>query len=622
MVRSKTYKRRLGGRRGPNNNNMYTSPRTLELLDNSDIDLLNGTNLINLPDKILQKLTNAQLILSKESWIIPTGICKDIYVTSDIHADLRKLIQLLLGLGLIIYNKPELYNINNILTIDPIPNDCITDMEWVSPNSTLLVIVGDVIDGKRAKDYYVFDNKGNIEVLLHAFLYNLRIKALQRGSEIRFTVGNHDNTSLRLPLTDIEFRLTNKFINDYVHSNALTFFGDFFNRRNCLLPFYKCCPYFIVSVGNEVIFVHGGIHSSIPIPEMIRLQETIQTNITNYENVQNTLEMEGDFSPLWIRYYAEKTSDIVCPMLKETLPYKLIVVGHCMTYNNFAHYNQILEKYTAFDSVGTIAGIKKNRCAGGGCVLIGCDENITEGPQLAFVDIGMSKAFGDNTTRLAEVLFLRHDEYSDSSVRYYNIIARIQANPNFRDDYNGPILEWASRPINQYPQLTNSRNNSWSNEQGMSIGPIRGGTHHKGSENIKSEYELTLNEAIQTKYDEISKVLSTKIPSDLNDNEKLKYLNNQQELIKSIEEYWNNEIYELQIKIKPTVPKKTLLKQLKRSVMNWLPEFHPERLTGDERFENAHRLQLWKEFWHHPLRSHIKNGGSKIRKTRKHYKKI
>jgi hypothetical protein len=147
----------------------------------------------------------------------------------------------------------------------------------------------------------------------------------------------------------------------------------------------------------------------------------------------------------------------------------------------------------------------------------------------------------------------------------------------------------------------------------VSVSPIiRGGIPY-----IKSEYELTLNEAIQTKYDEIAKVLSTKIPSDLNDNQKLQYLNNQKELIKSIEEYWNNEIYELQIKSEPTIPKKTLFKQLKRSIMNWVPEFYPEKLTAAERIEDAYRTHLWKEFWHHPLRSHMKRGGSRIKNTRK-----
>ena len=90
MARSKTYKKRHGGKRGPNNNltpaakpaelqpypilNNLSTPRytpttaisTIEILDKSDIELLNGTNLTSLPNKILQKLNNAQLILSKE----------------------------------------------------------------------------------------------------------------------------------------------------------------------------------------------------------------------------------------------------------------------------------------------------------------------------------------------------------------------------------------------------------------------------------------------------------------------------------------------------------------------------------------------------------------------------
>lgn len=454
MGRSKSYKKRHGGKRGPNNNNNLTIQKpqpintstpapnmsmplytpitttpTIEFLDKSDIDLLNGTNLISLPDKILQKLNNAQLILSKQSWIIPVGRYNDLYVTSDIHADLRKFVQLLLGLGLIVY--PNLPNIiNEILTIDPIPIEIITDMEWNSPNPSLLVLVGDLIDGKRGKNYYVFDNKGNIELLLHAFLYNLRIKALQRGSEIRFTVGNHDNISL----VQTHTQETINFINTYAHSNALVFFGNIYNRTACLLPFYKCCPYFIVSIGNEIIFAHGGIHSSIPIYEIIRLQESIQENISNYEHVQQV--MQDPNSPLWIRYYAENTSELVCNTLKQSNSYKLTVVGHCVTDSNFPHHNEILQKY---QEAGT------NRCNGGGCVLIGCDENKIEGPHLAFVDIGMSRAFGDNTKKLAEILVLFHNREFDSSIRYYNVIFRFQGNINTGD--MNPYLQWSAPVI-------------------------------------------------------------------------------------------------------------------------------------------------------------------------------
>jgi len=454
MARSKTYKKRHGGKRGPNNNltpaakpaelqpypilNNLSTPRytpttaipTLELLDKSDIELLNGTNLTSLPNKILQKLNNAQLILSKESWTIPVGKYNNIYVTSDIHADLRKLIQLLLGIELIVY--PNLPNIiNDILTIDPIPIEIITDMEWTSLDPLLLVIVGDLIDGKRARDYYVFDNKGNIELLLHAFLYNLRIKALQKYSEIRFTVGNHDNISL-LPNNN---PVILKFISDYTHSNALTFFGNISSRRDCLLPFYKCCPYFIVSIGNEIIFAHGGIHSSIPIYELIRLQESIQTNILNYEIVQQAMQQSN--SPLWVRYYAENTSELVCNTLTQNNPYKMTVVGHCITGANFPHHSEIIQKYEKNHT---------NRCNEGGCVLIGCDENTIEGPHLAFVDIGMSRAFGDNTRKIAEILVFFHNKGLDSSVRYYNAIFRFQGNINTGD--MTPYLQWASPVIN------------------------------------------------------------------------------------------------------------------------------------------------------------------------------
>ena len=66
-------------------------------------------------------------------------------------------------------------------------------------------------------------------------------------------------------------------------------------------------------------------------------------------------------------------------------------------------------------------------------------------PDLAFVDIGMSRAFGDNTKKLAEILVLFHNKEFDSSVRYYNVIFRFQGNINTGD--MNPYLQWSSPVI-------------------------------------------------------------------------------------------------------------------------------------------------------------------------------
>ena len=75
---------------------------------------------------------------------------------------------------------------------------------------------------------------------------------------------------------------------NYVHFKAQNFFetpmiedSAFANRRRCLLPFYECCPYFFLTLDQEVICVHGGLRGSDDLslnyqPILNDLQLTIQ----------------------------------------------------------------------------------------------------------------------------------------------------------------------------------------------------------------------------------------------------------------------------------------------------------------------------------------------------------
>jgi hypothetical protein len=71
----------------------------------------------------------------------------------------------------------------------------------------------------------------------------------------------------------------------------------------------------------------------------------------------------------------------------------------------------------------------KYNCGGpNGCVVGACGHDTLEGPKLAFVDIGFSRAFSppgaDERSRRSEILELSHDT-TLQPLRYYNRIQRI-----------------------------------------------------------------------------------------------------------------------------------------------------------------------------------------------------
>ena len=124
---------------------MASAVPKLELIDNSDLMQVNLNpygastikNLDKLPDSIQNKLLATQKILAGESHIISSAKYPTVYITSDIHADLRKFIQLLISAGMIEYTDAA--TIKDIMTVD-LPNAVMTDFNWIAPKRTLLII--------------------------------------------------------------------------------------------------------------------------------------------------------------------------------------------------------------------------------------------------------------------------------------------------------------------------------------------------------------------------------------------------------------------------------------------------------------------------------------------------
>jgi len=358
-----------------------------------------------------------------------------VYITSDIHADLEKLDSMLMTAGLI---RREPYSPE--LGLDPLVH-IVCNTEW-SVFRTVFIIIGDVVDGRRGSDALeIPDPKGNIELLLHAYLYNIRIKANALESEIRFTIGNHDFHTIIEDHTELR-----DFYSRHVHRTAQRYFVNRQGRRTCLMPFYQCCAYLMVTISDEIACVHGGFvgYTGAGFQDnaafMVVAQQRIDAaggdfyaltdpQLNALATPHDAANQRGGYevSPLWSRWYAYTSEAGVCAHInRRDNPYKMIVVGHCQTGNSLlrsccadgagGHGNTILARpeYT------------RHNCHRGGCVLVGCRD--PEGiPRLAFVDIAMSRAFNPALTLQvrAEVLHLQNNDALDDAQRFYNTIERL-----------------------------------------------------------------------------------------------------------------------------------------------------------------------------------------------------
>jgi hypothetical protein len=284
---------------------------------------------------------------------------------------------------------------------------------WTGGAGVLVVIVGDIVDGQRVDQFgnmlsQVSDARGNIELLLHAYLFNLRIKARLAGSEIRFVAGNHDIATV------IDTQVLDLY-SHYVHHAATAFFGDYSNRRRSLLPFYDCCPYIFLSIGNEIAFVHGGLHDSDGTynHDIIKgIQQKIDntghlgamslregasrdSDMNKMKSLGEVATRTGPDGPFWSRYYKDQPAAVACAAISRGV-YNMTVVGHCPTGEGSDHFDEILAS-GGYDPV----------CRGSGCVLLGCkgSKGGRKGqgrPALAFVDITMSEAFAPGATWTSE----------------------------------------------------------------------------------------------------------------------------------------------------------------------------------------------------------------------------
>ena len=394
--------------------------------------------------KIVPKILEYGVLLPK-THVVPTGKFQQVYALSDIHADFRKFVQVLKQFGLV---STEL----NPYTNDIYSPELVGEARWTAPASTLLVIVGDLVDGKRNHGAFwnsSDDIEGAFEFRLHALIYNLRIQARLQHSDVLITIGNHDYETV------IMDPFVQTFVDKYVHESAQLFFGE--DRREALLPFYLINPYFFISIegeNREVAFVHGGLHSNVKnlLEKLVDYQRIVDRtsqgklasvlndymNFTNnwvyLDPVDNTNQIgfgSANGDALWNRTYAIEDS---CAIAK-TSRYHYIIVGHCPT-NYGASHPRVMGLVSARPECDN-SYVKKEKDVG--CVIMDCLHDKTK---IAFVDTGLSKAQRmptdfirtqvqgysevDNEHRPVEILKLVHD--SDDSDSYYNKALTIHVN--------------------------------------------------------------------------------------------------------------------------------------------------------------------------------------------------
>jgi hypothetical protein len=398
-------------------------------IDYSDVSPLYLLNPAHFKQYIEPKLfqRRRQLVINNN---INTDKYTDIYLTSDIHADYRKLVQILVNAKFI--RIPSGINIYSNDIYDP---RIISESEWIKPNA-LFIVIGDLVDGQRFSS--VDDNQGSFELLLHLLLYNLKIKAETNNSNVLFTIGNHDLHSV-LTHAYAPGKPINILLN-YVHSNGLQFFQDEITRCLILSQFYNLSPYLYLNLNNnEIITVHGGLHNPtgkpiLNIDELITIQNNINRNglsEINYNKFENntissvTTDNDISIGSLWTRFYAQSEDrQLVCNTVKNNNKnYKFIVVGHCPT-DTFSPLNNIMNNDKLYDGCDRLSNNNNSK----GCVIVDTCRDENNAPVLAFVDTSLSQAFrkSDNKERHIELLHLSNDA-SQKQIpgRKYNIISRL-----------------------------------------------------------------------------------------------------------------------------------------------------------------------------------------------------
>jgi len=415
---------------------LITIEDTLSIF-NDDLTPQKTHETYNKDNKIIPKIISARKDprVLKSYKIDPSNFDK-IYVTSDIHSDYCNFVEFL--------NKLKLIKIKDDLDIykEPYNVDLLLYTEWIAEN-TLFVILGDIVDGKRDNTKNIKnDLHGIFEVYLHIFIYNLRIRAWSKNSDIIFTIGNHElhnsiesdyiKKSSSGQLVNSKGRPDNwGFLSVYITDEAKKFFGTLENRKSFLGFFYLLSPYLFIELNNSkthILMIHSSIFASNDfINSKLKLLRKEQAKIDNNIEKKDKLFLHGEENFKTIvdilsgRAITEDKdlcenhrSDILIP--------RIIVVGHCPT--SFATENKLIEN-TIKNKTGPSQEYENcDNPKTHGCVIPLCFEHSID-TRIIMVDTGLSSAFRDSQTikekdRFVEILKIEHtkEEIRESNNTY------------------------------------------------------------------------------------------------------------------------------------------------------------------------------------------------------------
>jgi hypothetical protein len=362
-----------------------------------------------------------------------------IYANSDIHSDYRNFINYLKNLNLIsIPDNLHIYtDINNLDTRNDIYDTrFITETQWLAHN-TLYIIVGDLVDGRRV-NLSVDDPRGTFDILIHMFIYNLRLKALKMNSDILFTIGNHDiitaiNHDSLSKLDNNEENWSN-YGKEMTLDMKLFFKGSdpndgnicenkraMYDRHNCLTMFYSLSPYLFIEIinpgGNTLNFIHSSLILTLPtrsnpkpgnkLPDLRKYQKYIEELAVNNHFKLSKMQNEPDgyvqcntlasiFNIISSRDYTENYKydhALLCSTYSGYLPNYTLIVGHTYTMHDFigkndSHYLRNITRNKIGIDDEYYGCDQKNDF---GCIIPKC---FTNNFKLIMVDTGFSRPFG------------------------------------------------------------------------------------------------------------------------------------------------------------------------------------------------------------------------------------
>ena len=366
---------------------------------NSSTNRFNPENLVT--PKIIAARKDPRIITSH---IIDPSRFNTIYATSDIHADIRNFLNYLNKLKMI-----KLPDGLDLYTDDIYNPRFITETDWIM-NESLFIIIGDLIDGRRSSSNSITDKVGSFEYLLHMLIYNLRIKAWSKKSDIIFTIGNHDiynaiktNREINPPPFG--------FLESQITDEAKLFFGpSLLFRQKSLGLFYLLSPFLFIQIKNkktDILMIHSqimdynnrspNVSSNIPIIELLRsIQTKIDNDIINQNELFIKLPNINQIDLILSMRNIEDDIDLCenYKRIQSSIP-NIIVVGHCPTIFSIGdsvqykpHIKSIISGKIGIDEEYEMCNNDKNY----GCVLPRCYRNEHD-IRIIMVDTGMSSCF-------------------------------------------------------------------------------------------------------------------------------------------------------------------------------------------------------------------------------------